>query len=250
MTSEAAIVGIREIVEAEREVATRRTAMLEAKEEAKAAKESFDSSVEDLLAVIRRVRNGEQSLPFGQDRPAEAAPTPPDTAPPAEDDSWRDVPLDILVTPHGSPLAPGILKALAEAEPDVSITTVGQLADFTATGKDLTAIRGIGEAKAEEIRKALDLFWAARQAPAATVDPPADGEGYGLSDAGPFVSDLELDAAIVIHLGAAGIRTIAELNAMTPESLVAIPGISEDDALDITGALEAWDDNQDGLEAA
>jgi len=68
------------------------------------------------------------------------------------DESWRTVALASL---H---LSPGILEILAESD----ITTIGHITDHTASGKRLTDIAKIGEAKAEKIEQALELFWQSR----------------------------------------------------------------------------------------
>lgn len=65
---------------------------------------------------------------------------------------WRNVSLDELFDPEKT-----ARKALANA----GIDTVGQLADYTASGKPLTKIDGIGEGKATEISKRMEEFWAA-----------------------------------------------------------------------------------------
>lgn len=68
------------------------------------------------------------------------------------DESWRTVTLASLS------LSPGILEILAESD----ITTIGHITDHTASGKRLTDISKIGEAKAEKIEQALESFWRSR----------------------------------------------------------------------------------------
>jgi hypothetical protein len=147
--------GLALIYEAKAKVEAKALKLLDAKEAAKAAKEAHDTAVEELMETIRDVQRGGPALPLFDKPRAEAG---------AEDTSWREAPLSDLG------LSPGILKALAECEGH-PITTVGQLADWTAAEHRLTDIKGIGEGKAEEIDKALELFWAARKAAG-----PAKGE--------------------------------------------------------------------------
>lgn len=71
-----------------------------------------------------------------------------------EPDGWQDVPLSEALA--GVPAS--VIEALAEA----NLTTVGELADWIAAdgGRHrLTDIKGIGEAKAEQIQQALEAFW-------------------------------------------------------------------------------------------
>lgn len=67
------------------------------------------------------------------------------------DGPWKDTNLDLLFDP-----AKRIRKALAEA----GLNTVGQLADYSATEKRLSDIKGIGEAAAQEIEDRLLDYWA------------------------------------------------------------------------------------------
>jgi hypothetical protein len=64
-------------------------------------------------------------------------------------DDWRKVELSKLDLPAG------ILSILAEAD----FTTIGQIADHTASGKRLTDIAKVGQAKAEKIEQAMEDFW-------------------------------------------------------------------------------------------
>lgn len=67
---------------------------------------------------------------------------------------WRQTPVNELQ------LSDGIIMLLEEA----GLDTIGKLADWTAKDKRLTDIPHIGEAKAEAIEKALDIFWSSRKA--------------------------------------------------------------------------------------
>lgn len=87
----------------------------------------------------------------------------PDDAPDEDDDErkplpgtlvsdgpWRDFPLADLL-----PDQPALLKALKKEK----ITTMGELADFTASDTPLTTINGIGPGKAAQIKEATLEFW-------------------------------------------------------------------------------------------
>lgn len=63
---------------------------------------------------------------------------------------WREVPLTDLFDPTQA-----TWKSLAKAE----ITTVGELADYTASNKQLVDIEGIGPGKAQAIEDTLLEFW-------------------------------------------------------------------------------------------
>jgi ERCC4-type nuclease len=117
-----------------------------------------------VAALEREAAAEHESLPlFPEDA---AAPEPP------ADDSWRVVPFTLLNLPQA------IVEKLYEAE----LATVGQLADWTAAGRELTDIPGIGPAKAEKIEEAMEAFWSVRtdsaESAAAEAAPTADaGDG-------------------------------------------------------------------------
>lgn len=136
------------IAEARRQVEDEKAAWLIAKEKAADAKKSYDAAVDGLLRVIRHHTEGVKALPLFDKPGPEPAPDEPA--------GWRETPLS------GLGLSDGILKALAEHAPP--ILTLGHLTDFT-NGRDnqLTDIKGIGEAKAEEIREVSLAFWEARR---------------------------------------------------------------------------------------
>lgn len=73
------------------------------------------------------------------------------------DGPWANHSLDELFDPEKT-----IRKALANAD----IDTVGQLADYSATGKRLTDIAGIGPGKAQEIEDVMLEFWKKNPEPA------------------------------------------------------------------------------------
>jgi hypothetical protein len=113
---------------------------------AKAAKARFESRREELEDAVRSLLKPDPQarLPFSDPAPAE-----PD-AKPAADESWRDEPLSALDLPAKT------VESIEKAE----VRTIGQLADWTNSGKLLTDLPGVGEAKAQKIHDALDAFWA------------------------------------------------------------------------------------------
>lgn len=135
-------------------------------ESAKAAKKRVESLTADLIAFIRK---SNEKLPLFDGKPV---PPPPAEAP-AEDQSWREVPIDTLSLECG--LSESIVNKLVEAE----ITTIGKLADWTKSEKRLTDIAGIGGAKAEAIEGAMDKFWGARP----VAETSANAEADSLDDA-------------------------------------------------------------------
>jgi len=126
----------------------------------KAAREIRKEVVTELR---KHLANGPERLPLFDDQPkpgkatgepmeeaAEATADPSEpvasTAPP-EDTNWR------LVTTEELGIPKGICQILREC-PERSITTRGDIADWTATDRPLTAIPRIGEAKSETILQA------------------------------------------------------------------------------------------------
>lgn len=96
-------------------------------------------------------------------------------AEPPED--WRTVSLDDRR--YFPSLTRGIVKSLANS----GISTLGPLADWTAAGKYLTDIAGIGQAKAELIEQATADYWA-KFPPSDDPDQPDDNQS---PDAPPAV---------------------------------------------------------------
>lgn len=90
-------------------------------------------------------------------------PFPADDAP-AHDavDAWRLVPLVDLDMPAS-------VAAMLE---DARLPTLGALADYTRAGKLLTDIKGIGQAKADQIEDATAAYWAANPMPSESDDCP------------------------------------------------------------------------------
>ena len=136
-----------------------RTALYHAKcdAESKHAKADAKLALEELQAIVNR---GPEMYPLF-DPPATST-TTTDTAQPSvveastdadSDESWRDVEVGELAIPTG------VVNSLIEAD----LVTIGQLATFTASGKLLIDVKGIGKAKAEKIENALENFWAERK---------------------------------------------------------------------------------------
>ncbi len=137
-------IALSEIVEVNRVCSRLEDLKCDAEARAKAAKKRWEAAVEDLQSLIRKQ---DEHLPLfdGAEKPAETSP---------DDESWRDVDLDIL-TEHG------LSEAIVEKFEHFGLNTIGELADHTTKGGTLTDIDGIGPAKAEAIEKALQGFWAA-----------------------------------------------------------------------------------------
>jgi hypothetical protein len=121
-----------------RELMTRERLCEQTHETYKNARELFEATKQKILDEIDAEQNG--ALPMFDGRQGE---------------DWRVVPLTEALA--GVPAV--ILKKLADAE----LSTVGQLADYTASGKMLIELAGIGSAKAEEVERALENFWERRK---------------------------------------------------------------------------------------
>lgn len=149
-----------QIRDQESRVSTAEYQLNRAKEEVKECRESFD---EEVSAMRRLIRQREEKHPLFDSQPvtsqtsevvegveADANATASPTAKPADDDnSWRDTPIESLS------IAESLVAKLMEA----NIETIGQLADYSASGGPLTGIKGIGAAKATKIEEAMDSFW-------------------------------------------------------------------------------------------
>src|SRR5690606_23383093 len=92
---------------------------------------------------IRATKNDAQRPLFSQEKPQEEA---------KPDESWREVGIETLE------LGTRITKALTEAE----LLTIGSMADYSSSGKQLTDIAGIGPAAAETIDERMQQFWSER----------------------------------------------------------------------------------------
>lgn len=122
----------------------------------KLAKAEEKAAGETLQKIVSR---GVEHYPLFDSEKPEAAEDSDDqasgeTETEADDESWKAVEIGELDVPDG------ILNKLIEAE----IETIGDLANWNESGKLLTDIEGIGQAKAEKIEAALDKFWAERKA--------------------------------------------------------------------------------------
>lgn len=67
------------------------------------------------------------------------------------DESWREVEISSL----------DIADSLATKLYESSIETIGDLTDWQSSGKQLTDIKGVGQAKADKIADAMEAFWKA-----------------------------------------------------------------------------------------
>jgi hypothetical protein len=142
-------------------VADQSVKALLAEEEAKAQKKQWESDREYLRNLQVELGDKLDALDFLRKSPL---PDPPSAGPlfdgkpgadiPA-DESWRQTPLDKIGT-----LGLGD-KNVGGALRKAGIETLGQLADWTAGGKTLEDIPGIGSERAAFIEKQCDEFWAA-----------------------------------------------------------------------------------------
>lgn len=128
------------------------------KEKAGDAKKVFDGLVEQLLELIRKVKNP-PSMPLfdGVPEPNRASSETDVTC--TEPQAWRSVPLSEALV--------GLPEAIVTSLNESNLQTMGELADWTAAygGRNkLTDIAGIGPAKAEKIEQALVDFWARQKA--------------------------------------------------------------------------------------
>ena len=126
----------------------------------KFAKKELSVMVEELRDLKSRFDRGDYGLCFDPAKSAgdsaaggSKAPLPGQKTLPLdvdrEDESWRSAPISDL----------GLTGKLPESLEDAGIRTIGDLADYTAAGKLLTDISGIGQGKAEKIEKACEEFW-------------------------------------------------------------------------------------------
>lgn len=123
-----------------------------AKSLAKQAKTAHQDALAELMDALDCAGFKDEAAVAG------AADTEVATAPAAE--AWRDFELSRLA------LTAAIVAALADA----GLTTMGQLSDYTTSGKLLTDIPKIGKGKAEKIENACLAFWA---------EHPEFGQGVG-----------------------------------------------------------------------
>lgn len=142
------------------------------KEDTKDAKDRWEAATTDLEKIIEEEKQPNLFTPKQEG----SAPASSDET----DDAWRAVELSTLPD-----LTPGILKALAGANPP--IITIGDHADYMKPKGDyeprLTDIKGIGKGTVDKIDAALELFWTdwkvkqldrAKAANEVAQDDPAD----------------------------------------------------------------------------
>lgn len=127
-----------EILEKQKLVRSLRRNAEAKKDAAKSAKAALEEAQSELNELIEDGPNPQRKLGFEDDTTSEG------------DDAWRDFALC-----EKTDLPDSILKALKAAE----IETVGQLTDYTSADKRLIDIKGIGQAKVEQIEEAMVKFW-------------------------------------------------------------------------------------------
>lgn len=103
----------------------------EALKDAKATKESLKSRETELVIEMR---SGQQRLDFSD----------------GGDEAWKAVTL----------LELGITGKEAEILTDAKLTTLGKIAAYTSSGKELTGLAGIGAEKAEAMSQKMENYWA------------------------------------------------------------------------------------------
>lgn len=130
------------IEQTELEVRDREVKLNLAKQEVKIRKGALDDAVLRLRELCR-AREHDAARPLLNGEGAKAKTQPP------QEEAWRAVGVDTLDIPNST------IKKLAEAD----ITTMGQLADYSAAGNQLIDIAGIGPAKAEQLEDACLAFW-------------------------------------------------------------------------------------------
>lgn len=156
----------RQIDELKAEVADQAVEVMRRDGLLKFAKKELSVMVEELRDLKSRFERGDYGLCFDPAKSAgdpaagdagdaggSKAPLPGQKTLPlygdGEDESWRSAPISDL----------GLTGKLPESLEDAGIRTIGDLADYTAAGKLLTDISGIGRGKAEKIEKACEEFW-------------------------------------------------------------------------------------------
>lgn len=137
-------------------------------EKAKAAKKRLEALQEELERLIT---DSTTDLPlFASKAPVGPPVLPADAVTQTEDDQAEDTSWRVVAVAELG-LAEGVVERLLEA----AFPNLGAIADWTASGKLLTDIDGIGPAKAEQIEQALERFWAERRSQTASVEETPDG---------------------------------------------------------------------------
>ena len=124
------------VSQADRRVAEAEVCLADAKAMLKAREQEWQRSVRELRDVV-----------CGREQPMLPYPKPDAEA---EPDAWRDTPIEML-----DRLSETICLRLREH----ALKSIGDIADYTAEGKLLTDLAGIGQAKAEVIEDALTKYW-------------------------------------------------------------------------------------------
>ena len=139
------------------------------KGKAKTDKSAWEDARDELEELIE-LSETEPGLPLLKAEKAAAAPTANGkAAAPNPDESWRAVPITVLLD-HG--LTESILKLLTDGETKngerIAFTTIGQCTDWQAkVGQSgvtapLTLIKGLGGAKLAKVDDAFTAFWGSR----------------------------------------------------------------------------------------
>jgi hypothetical protein len=148
---------------------TKYTEFVKLDKSAKSTKKSWEAMVDEILAMGRKSKE-EHPLFDGKDEVNAAfvsdgetvdadfslkqidGPVLPDEHTASSDDSWKAIEVSELCR-HG--LADSVITKLYDA----GMSTIGAMADWSKSGKQLTGLPGIGESKAGEINDALESFW-------------------------------------------------------------------------------------------
>lgn len=185
-----------EIVERNREGMALHDEWQEKAEAAKAAKKRWEAHQESTQRFIAGL---DETFPLfdGAERKAPPAPAEPVVSDPAPSpEPWRAVPTADL---GRFDLSPKIVEKLTEA----GLSTIGQLADWSASEKRLTDIPGVGASTATKIEEALDRFWASQPKPA---EPEPDRLGDLDAELAGAVAEAE---ALKLHDPEAFLRGMA-----------------------------------------
>lgn len=183
------------VFEANADVAGAEEKVLECKAEAERCKALLKAAESDFAATVAELRDaisgkGQGKLPLGpvtspeteKEQGRDASPKQPLSdrlvggelrVHGASDEGWREIRVGQLGLPEAT------VTLLKEA----NLPTVGDVADFVkgSPGRALTAIRGVGEAKAARIENALEHLWEERDrgtpGEPALIDDLGDGRG-------------------------------------------------------------------------
>ena len=126
---------------------------IEAQEGMKAARTKENEAAAELRSHYRK---GPERLPLFD--AATPSPEAEVAGPTADTEAWR------MVTTEELGLPAGICQRLRE-NPDASIATLGDLADWSIAGHLLTNVPGIGQTKSERIDEACQAYWEANPRP-------------------------------------------------------------------------------------